>query len=270
MVRGVGLPDAARPAFAVIVDIPKNDGLDNHLRDETSVKLGAVSIVLTDGLRARLLRPKRAVEGLLNRDAARRRAKRRHQVGGVPPGHRVGDRAGGPDARRGIEVNIAEIYDRLSSVPVGSYNLGAIVLAIMVLVAVLFLADRGGRAGDGAGAGAFDHRVGARAVRGDRARPGRRLQPPHRGRSTRDQLGDLAESFNQMTGSIEDLLRQAEEKKRLEEELRIARAIQMSLLPRGQLAMPGAVRQRALRAGTRGGRGLLRLLPARATTASAC
>jgi sigma-B regulation protein RsbU (phosphoserine phosphatase) len=57
--------------------------------------------------------------------------------------------------------------------------------------------------------------------------------------ATRDQLGDLAESFNQMTGSIEDLLRQAEEKKRLEEELRIARVIQMSLLPQGQIAMPG-------------------------------
>ena len=35
----------------------------------------------------------------------------------------------------------------------------------------------------------------------------------------------------QMTGSIEDLLQTAAEKKRLEEELRIAREIQMSLLP---------------------------------------
>src|SRR5512140_2063937 len=56
---------------------------------------------------------------------------------------------------------------------------------------------------------------------------------------TRDQLGELAESFNQMTGSIEDLLRQADEKKRMEEELRIARSIQMSLLPRGRLEVPG-------------------------------
>lgn len=57
--------------------------------------------------------------------------------------------------------------------------------------------------------------------------------------STKDQLGDLAGSFNQMTGSIETLLLTAAEKKRLEEELRIARQIQMSLLPRGQLDMPG-------------------------------
>jgi sigma-B regulation protein RsbU (phosphoserine phosphatase) len=54
-----------------------------------------------------------------------------------------------------------------------------------------------------------------------------------------DQLGELARSFNQMTGSIEGLLQTAAEKKRLDEELRIARQIQMSLLPRGPLDMPG-------------------------------
>ncbi|HET7694750.1 MAG TPA: SpoIIE family protein phosphatase [Vicinamibacterales bacterium] len=56
---------------------------------------------------------------------------------------------------------------------------------------------------------------------------------------SRDQLGELADSFNQMTGSIENLLQTAAEKKRLEEELRIARQIQMSLLPRGPLDFPG-------------------------------
>jgi phosphoserine phosphatase RsbU/P len=56
---------------------------------------------------------------------------------------------------------------------------------------------------------------------------------------TNDQLGELAGSFNQMTGSIEGLLQTAAEKKRLEEELRIARVIQMSLLPRGPLDVPG-------------------------------
>ena len=56
---------------------------------------------------------------------------------------------------------------------------------------------------------------------------------------SQDQLGELAGSFNSMTASIEDLLRQAAEKKRLEEELRIAHEIQMSLLPQGALSMPG-------------------------------
>src|SRR5439155_23891579 len=54
-----------------------------------------------------------------------------------------------------------------------------------------------------------------------------------------DQLGELTDSFNTMTASIEDLLLQAAEKKRLEEELRIAHEIQMSLLPQGPLAMRG-------------------------------
>jgi sigma-B regulation protein RsbU (phosphoserine phosphatase) len=56
---------------------------------------------------------------------------------------------------------------------------------------------------------------------------------------SRDQLGELADSFNQMTGSIENLLQTAAEKKRLEEELRIARQIQMSLLPRGPVDIRG-------------------------------
>jgi len=56
---------------------------------------------------------------------------------------------------------------------------------------------------------------------------------------SRDQLGELAESFNVMTTSIEDLLKESAEKQRLEEELRIARTIQMSLLPKGTVEIPG-------------------------------
>ena len=56
---------------------------------------------------------------------------------------------------------------------------------------------------------------------------------------TRDQLGELGQSFNAMTDSVRDLIEQAAEKKRLEEELRIAREVQMSLLPRGTASIPG-------------------------------
>ena len=56
---------------------------------------------------------------------------------------------------------------------------------------------------------------------------------------TDDQLGDLALSFNEMTSSISELLEERNEKRRLEEELRIARGIQMSLLPQGELSVPG-------------------------------
>jgi sigma-B regulation protein RsbU (phosphoserine phosphatase) len=57
---------------------------------------------------------------------------------------------------------------------------------------------------------------------------------------SRDQLGELADSFNLMTTSIEDLLRQSAEKERLEEELRVARTIQMNLLPpKERMRFPG-------------------------------
>jgi sigma-B regulation protein RsbU (phosphoserine phosphatase) len=237
VVRGVGLPDAARPAYAVIVDIPKNDGLDNHLRDETSVKLGAVSIVLNEGLRARLMRPKRAVEGLLNRAGTTASAKRRIKWIAFLQG--TDWDSGQPvQTTANIQVNVAEIYDRVSSVAIGARTLGALVLYFMLFVAVLFLVIEAAALVMGLSL--------ARSITGsvhelfegtERVRAGdfsHRIEV-----ITRDQLGDLSESFNQMTASIEDLLRQAEEKKRLEEELRIARAIQMSLLPRGQLAIPG-------------------------------
>lgn len=48
---------------------------------------------------------------------------------------------------------------------------------------------------------------------------------------SQDQLGDLAESFNRMSASIEHLLHVQREKQRLDDELRIAREIQKSLLP---------------------------------------
>ncbi len=54
-----------------------------------------------------------------------------------------------------------------------------------------------------------------------------------------DQLGRLAASFNHMTSRIGELLVEQGEKRRLAEELRIAREIQMSLLPQGRFAAPG-------------------------------
>ena len=55
---------------------------------------------------------------------------------------------------------------------------------------------------------------------------------------SRDQLGELAESFNLMSRDIQQLMRESAEKERLEEELRIARRIQMSLLPQVMVEVP--------------------------------
>lgn len=53
-----------------------------------------------------------------------------------------------------------------------------------------------------------------------------------------DQLQYLAESFNEMSSGIKRLLVQEKEKQRLEEELRIARSIQLKLLPKEDLNTP--------------------------------
>jgi serine phosphatase RsbU (regulator of sigma subunit) len=63
---------------------------------------------------------------------------------------------------------------------------------------------------------------------------------------SRDQLGELAESFNLMSRGIRQLMEEQAEKERLEEELRIARQIQMSLLPVQGLVTPPGLRVAAL------------------------
>jgi sigma-B regulation protein RsbU (phosphoserine phosphatase) len=139
-----------------------------------------------------------------------------------------------------IRVSPGEIYDRLSAAQsrVRNISLGELFMLVLAVIAVLFLIIE-----------TVAFLMGfalARSITGsihqlfegtERVRAGDFSHRIHIG--TRDQLGDLAGSFNEMTSSIEALLRQAEEKRRLEEELRIAREIQMSLLPRGGLHLPG-------------------------------
>jgi HAMP domain-containing protein len=53
----------------------------------------------------------------------------------------------------------------------------------------------------------------------------------------RDQLGDLARSFNHMTGSVQSMLADVAEKERLARELELAREIQESLLPANRMVL---------------------------------
>ena len=55
----------------------------------------------------------------------------------------------------------------------------------------------------------------------------------------RDQLSALGEAFDTMTASVERLLRESEEKSRLEGELEIAREVQARLFPQGLPQIPG-------------------------------
>jgi sigma-B regulation protein RsbU (phosphoserine phosphatase) len=55
----------------------------------------------------------------------------------------------------------------------------------------------------------------------------------------RDQLGELGESFNRMTGSISQLIEEENKRRRLENEISIAREVQNQLFPSTLPSVPG-------------------------------
>jgi sigma-B regulation protein RsbU (phosphoserine phosphatase) len=239
VVRAVAFPEQRDPPFGVVVDIPLDERVQAWLRESTGITLAAVSV-------------------LNNAESARPAPARAREP--APAAASGAEAATGPWAFNsltffdyvdwetgrtgtvslGIRVSIGEIYDRLLAAQsrLGRFTLGELFLIVLSVIAVLFLIIEIAALTMGAAlarsitgaihqlfdgtqrvrAGDFSHRIDLRS---------------------RDQLGELADSFNQMTTSINVLLRQAEEKRRLEEELRIAREIQMSLLPRGPFVLPG-------------------------------
>jgi len=140
-----------------------------------------------------------------------------------------------------ILINVWEIYNRISVVSqasVGTINFGQLLLLVLAVIGTLFLiiqlvalvigfvlarqitgavhdlftGTQHVRAGD------FGHQIPVRA---------------------RDQLGELAESFNLMTGEVTTLLGEMAEKGRMEQEMFAAREIQQRLLPAGPLRVAG-------------------------------
>jgi phosphoserine phosphatase RsbU/P len=235
LVRAVEFPDSPNPGYAVIADVLLSDAVRQHLRDETGVELKTVSLVPNS-------RGVKAIDGLGGADD---HAPADRTDGGLL--NNLGTLMEYRDWSTGetgtllvsARLSIAELYDRISSAEgmaggrlgqgmlLALFGIGFLFLVIECIALVvgfalaksitgsvheLFTGTERVRQGD------FTHKIGVRSE---------------------DQLGELAGSFNEMTASIEDLLRQAAEKKRLEEELRIAREIQMSLLPQGPMVMPG-------------------------------
>ena len=134
-----------------------------------------------------------------------------------------------------IRYKPAELFRRLSP---GSLDMSDVFVKGMAIVGGLFLIVYGGALLVGVLlARSITRNIHALSVGTERLRQGDfSTTIPVR---TRDQLGELAESFNMMARGIEDLLREQADKQRLEEELRIARQIQMSLLPQGAVSHPG-------------------------------
>jgi sigma-B regulation protein RsbU (phosphoserine phosphatase) len=229
---------AEAPIGWVIVDLPLDSAMLNRLYERTGVKAGAVTLSTPNA------------DGTLSSTSI---AQMRT---GSPAGlnsfslfrNTVSlfdsyDWATGEPLRATVPLafRMGELFERLSdaqSMQLGSVSLGDAFRFFLVVVAVLFLIIELVALVMGlALARSITSSIHELFMGTERVRQG---DFTHRiSINTKDQLGELAGSFNQMTGSIENLLQTAAEKKRLEEELRIARQIQMSLLPRGQLDMPG-------------------------------
>ena len=141
----------------------------------------------------------------------------------------------------GFSMSLRDAYSRLALTEVkkfGKYDIGKVLIYTLVIIGILFLIIQ---------VVAFSMGLAlARSITGSVHELFAGTERVRRGDFTgrvsiksRDQLGELSTSFNSMTSSIEDLLQQKAEKERMEQELRIARTIQMSLLPQGPLVMPG-------------------------------
>jgi serine phosphatase RsbU (regulator of sigma subunit) len=220
----------------VVVDVPVDSEVFTSLYEATRVKAGSVR--LTPGSSASLP----AVTAMSGSSPAGSGGLFRNSVTMID----VHEWASG-EVRRGNIANtftIRALYDKVSaaqSAVIGSsgdvtFSQG--ILIILVIVAVLFLIIQFVALVMGlALARSITSSIHELFMGTERVRHG---DFTHRiDIKSNDQLGELAGSFNQMIGSIENLLQTAAEKKRLEEELRIARQIQMSLLPRGALEIPG-------------------------------
>jgi serine phosphatase RsbU (regulator of sigma subunit) len=238
-VRAVALPDGPAPRFAVVLDMPISTLVRLRLREETGIELRDVSPA-----------PKSAVLPVIGRPGAPRdpeASEAEARSWRLPRWVVLLDFTDWESGRTGSAavsfwMRVREVYDQLSpgrTAGGSGLTFGQILIIFIVAVGALFLLIQFialvmglalARSITGAVHELF---VGTERLKaGDFAHQVRVL--------ARDQLGELAEQFNVMTLRLGGMMAEMAEKKRLEEELRIARKIQMSLLPENPpMQLPG-------------------------------
>jgi HAMP domain-containing protein len=235
VVRAVAFPAEATPRYAVIIDVPVTAATGLQIENETGIELGDIS---TLGMTATDVKPVigRAIEEDATAAATRETLTWMTFLD-------YSDWTTGRDGNVVINIglNVTDIYRRISATPltqIGNYSVGQLLLILLAVVGGLFFAIQsvafvmGLKLARSITGAVHELATGTEHVR--------RGDFTHRITvSSHDQLGDLADSFNSMTASVEDLLHQKAEKERLEQELRIARQIQMSLLPQGPMQLKG-------------------------------
>jgi sigma-B regulation protein RsbU (phosphoserine phosphatase) len=239
--RAVALPDDPSPTWAVILDMPVTSILTERIREETGIRLGEVSAVALDRAGPRLPRGRVLEAGVQATDEGRAAGAFIGPSWVAFLDYVDWETGESSNATAAIQINVWQIYDRISTIsPVrlGEMTFGQLLLAVLAVVGVLFLIIQlvaliiGFALARQITGAVHDLFTGTQYLRN------RDLthQIPVR---KRDQLGELAESFNAMTGEITTLLKENAEKVRLEQEIRTARDIQMKLLPQGPLLVPG-------------------------------
>ena len=239
--RAVAWPDAASTQ-AVIVTLPLAGAVTKQMEEDTGVELRDVSVVISSS------------ELTQDTPADQQPPVDDRASAGVTRGTGLLDRPidwvaffDATDWETGhtssvaaaITTSVRSLSRRLAPVDrVGNISFGQVLITLLAVVGGLFLVIQVAALVMGlALARSITGSVHELFIGTERVRRGDFTHKiPIR---SRDQLGELAESFNSMTSSIEELLQQKAEKERLEQELRIARNIQMSLLPQSALSMPG-------------------------------
>ena len=231
------------PGFksALVVDIPFGDALIREFHDEMGITIESYTIVeLADRSDKSTANERRGrlVVGPVNL----RLGQQEEPLGWVAFLDYTDGKTGATSPLTvGFRMGPAAVYRYLSGpsfAPLDNYNLGQIFLSRLAVIAFLFLVIQAVALVMGLSL--------ARSITGSVHELFAGTERVRRGDfshkiaiRSRDQLGELAGSFNSMTASIEGLLVEKAEKERLEQELKIARSIQMSLLPQGPLLMPG-------------------------------
>jgi len=238
VMRAVALPEVANPTWAVVLDMPLSIAIEQRILEETGIRLGEVAADLDEGRRPPLGRSfERRPEEPDDLPVFSPRSQQWVAFLDFSDWNSGVTRA----ASVAIRINLWEIYNRISAVSqaaVGGMSFGQLLLIVLAVIGTLFLIIQFvalvigfvlARQITGA---VHDLFTGTQHVRsGDFGH-----QIPVR---ARDQLGELAESFNLMTGEVTTLLGEMAEKGRMEQEMFAAREIQQKLLPTGPLRITG-------------------------------
>jgi sigma-B regulation protein RsbU (phosphoserine phosphatase) len=233
VLRAAAVPQVPQPEWAAVVDLPFTTAIEERLRDETGIQLGEIAAVPIDGGRVTLPQGRPLESRVVPADDGNSFGE-----GWVAflDYHDWMTGATG-SATVALRLNIAQIYDRLSAISANP-QFSRILLFFLAFIGMLFLIIQFvalmiglvlARQITGA---VHDLFTGTTHLRNRDFTH----QIPVR---ARDQLGELAESFNVMTGEVTKLLRENANKVRMEQEMLAAREIQQKLLPAGPLDVPG-------------------------------